>query len=282
MIAFLQVLLKFFLIPLFQIPEQLSNSQFVLLVLATLLIAAGGYVINDIKDISIDKINKPDKQVVSKKISLSNAKIVYYLLSLSGLIMGAYLSFIKQNVLAFIGFLVPFILLYYYAIRAKKQFLIGNVLVSLLIVFSLLIVVVFELELLENNQLVNIIFAISLYTFFLNLAREIVKDSEDVIGDKAHGVQSIPVKYGFKGTAVSVQICIGILLLFTFAIGLLQYKTQPALVIYLVTGLMSGLLLFLSQLQKATKAADYAKLSILLKLLMVVGIISLLFVKPLI
>ncbi len=280
MIAVLQALLKYYLIPLFKIPENLTDTSFILLVFATLLIAAGGYVINDIYDVAIDKINKPHAVWIPNRVSEIKAKKLYYTLSFSGLLIGAFLSYSQHNYKAFTGFVLPVLLLYYYAGRAKKYLLVGVMIISLLVVLSLFIVLFYENKCFDNPYFTMIIGALSIYAFLVNFAREICKNAEDVIGDKANGVQSIATRYGLSTVKMSIRVIIGVLIAFTFGIILLEYRTQLPLIIYLMTGVISAMLLFLSQLDKAQKSDDYGKLSMLLKLLMLVGIISLLFVQP--
>ena len=113
----------------------------------------------------------------------------------------------------------------------------------------------------------------------LNLTREIVKDAQDVIGDKVIGVNSIPLKFGNEITPIIIQGIIGLLFGFILVIAIRYYSTQVALVVYLITAVLTGLFLFLSQLQKVKKPSDYKVLSSILKLIMFAGIISMFFIK---
>src|SRR5690554_635682 len=123
----------------------LSTSQFILLVLATLCIAAGGNIINDIYDIEIDRVNKPDKVLIGKSISERTANNLFFILNIIGVGIGFYLS----NVIGRPGFSALFIgisaLLYLYAANLKSMLLVGNILVSILVAMSFIIVAIYDL-----------------------------------------------------------------------------------------------------------------------------------------
>lgn len=284
MIAVVQALIHYHLMAVFQLDSNLTNLNFILLVLASILIAAGGYIINDINDLEADKINKPDRVWIPKLLTLKTAKYLYYIISLIGLILGFYVSIKMNNKQALIWFILPTVLLYLYAVWAKKVLVLGNVLVAFLIAFSLVLVVLFEgIDYNETSDVSitfsELIFGLITFAFMLNLLREIVKDAQDVIGDKLMGVNSIPVKYGEEVTHIVFRGIVGLLTGFMVAIAVNFYDTQTALVIYLVTAILVGLLLFLSQLKKVKKSSDYGALSKLLKLLMLAGIFSLFFIQ---
>ena len=114
MIPLLQGLSKYVLIPLFGVTAMLSNEQFVLLVLASIFIASGGYIINDICDLKADKVNKPDKVWIPNLMKIKNAKILYYSISFLGLALGVFLSISLKMYIGFIWFLMPILMLYYY------------------------------------------------------------------------------------------------------------------------------------------------------------------------
>lgn len=286
MIALVQMLIKFYLMTLFEITAVLSNWQFVLIVLASILIAAAGYVINDIYDVETDTINKPTKVWIPTYLKEKKAKLLYYLLSLLGFSLGVYVSFSLQSIQSLIWFLIPIFLLYIYAVWAKKVLILGNLLISLLVAYSLLIVVLFETNIITQSDLnfdslEYIIFFLAVFAFIITFIREIVKDVEDIEGDKVTGVISIPIKYGIEKTKIIARNLVRIVMGLIGAIAFMQYVQQPILVGYLVLGVLASLFLFLILLRKAKTPKNFKKLSTLLKIIMLIGVLVIFMIKPL-
>jgi len=284
MIVLVQALIHYHLMFVFNLESNLSNFTFVLLTLASIIIAAGGYIINDIQDLEADQINKPDQVWIPKYATLNTAKSLYYFVSFLGLLLGVYVAIAIQNYSSANWFMLPIILLYIYAKWAKKVLFLGNILVAALIAFSLVLVVLFEGVRFEQINSVSISFLETIiglvnFAFLLNLIREIIKDAQDETGDRVQGVDSIPIRFGKETTHIIIQIITGLLVGFLLFMTVRFYNTQPALVIYLVSAILVGLLLFLSQLNKVQKTTDYAKLSSLLKLLMLAGLFSVFFIQ---
>lgn len=284
LIATVQVLIKYHLLPLFQIEGTSRDADFVLLLLATLFIAAAGYVINDMYDIEADAINKPDAVWIPGFMTLRRAKILYFFLNFSGLLTGFMLCWKMAFYAGFIYFIIPVLLLYLYAKYLKKILLLSNILIALLVSYAMLIVLFFEKIRFTSFVSTDFSFQKSIYflllfSFFLSLAREIVKDTEDVIGDKLIGVQSIPIVWGLDTTKRIIKGILHFLIGVIVSISLFYYAKQPAFVLYLLLGVGSGLVLLLQQLSKTQKNSDFSRISILVKLLFVVGIISVLFIQ---
>ena len=150
MIAFIQCIIKyvFFDLPQFKsanLTTALDTTSFTCLVLATVFIAAAGYIINDIYDIEADSINKPNKAIVGKSISEDLANNLFIGFTVTGIALGIYATWqIDKNSYATI-FLMVSALLYWYATTLKQSILVGNIVVSLLVALSILIVGVFEI-----------------------------------------------------------------------------------------------------------------------------------------
>src|SRR5690606_18221143 len=118
---------------------------FTILVLATLCLAAAGYIINDVYDVEIDKVNRPDRVIVGKSISEKTANTLFIVFNVVGVLLGFYLS----NMVGKNGFFALFViisaLLYIYASYLKQLLLVGNLVISLLVALSLIIVGLFDL-----------------------------------------------------------------------------------------------------------------------------------------
>jgi 4-hydroxybenzoate polyprenyltransferase len=254
------------------------------LLASTLFIAIGGYVVNDIYDVVTDSINKPDRVWIPKLIKKRHAFVVYIVVTFVGLILGLYLVTLLGNLNQFSWFVFPVVLLYIYAVWAKKRYVIGNVLVSFLVSYSLFIVVLFNSV---SEQITPFVFefqeVITLLVFFafvVNLLREIVKDAEDVMGDKAIGAVSIPIRFGFAKTNSILGYITLLPVSVVIAVALYVFKTQMVLSLYLVFGVLMSFMLFLNQITRATKSSHYKTISMLLKLVMLVGVLSVFMIFP--
>ncbi len=169
------------------------HNQFIQMLFASLggaLISAGGMVINDVFDIEIDKINKPNRPLPSGAITKFDAMMYYAALSGAGLMMSAYTSTIAF-IVAFVA--VPIIFLYSYKFKATPLF--GNLIVGTLTGLAFIY---------GGAAVGNIQKAMmpALFAFLINVGREIIKDMEDIEGDAKNHIVTYPIKYGLKQSAL--------------------------------------------------------------------------------
>jgi 4-hydroxybenzoate polyprenyltransferase len=286
MLAFMQLIFRYGFLKLQNIPLALNDWQYGLLVLSTVLIAAGGYVINNIFDQDTDNDNKPNNVIVGKSISETNAYSIYVALNITGVSIGFYLS----NVIAKPGFAALFILiaatLYFYAINWKQMLLIGNFIVALLLSFSVIIIGIFDLFPVVNqsNQplmanLFSILIDYAVFAFMINFIREIVKDLEDVNGDYNQGMRTLPITLGISRTAKVVSI-----LSFIPVCAILLYINNylmPLLfvTIYMLLFVVGPLLYFSIKIWSASSQKEFHVLSLLLKWILLFGILSILVIS---
>ena len=290
MIALVQILIKYALFEPFLKTTNLSITLnwfgFSLLVLATVCLAAAGNIINDINDIEIDLINKPDKVLIGKSISEKIAYNLFIIFNVIGVGIGFYLS----NLIGHSGFSALFIvvsaLLYLYATYLKQMLLVGNIVISLLVALSIIIVGIYELlpAITPENQPTQSTFFEILrdyagFAFLINLIREITKDIEDVDGDHRAGRSTLAIAIGREraGKVLFVLMIIPILAVLYYLTKNL-YKHQEAVIYFLV--LVIGPLIFLCiKSFTAEKKKDFHNISRLLKLVMLFGMLSLLLYK---
>lgn len=280
-IAGTQFLFKYFLIDTFFKETALPDWQFILLVLATVCIAAAGNIINDIQDIEIDKINKPKKLIVGKHISEKTANSLYIILNIIGVIIGFYIA----NSIGKSGFAVIFVLisglLYYYATTLKRYLIISNIMISTLVSLSILIIGLFDVLPMMNNTnefLVKYQFKILLiyaaFAFFMTLLREIIKDIQDVDGDHANGINTLPIAIGKQRTARLIAV-LGISVCFAvFYFVYIHLHSYTILVAYFLLGVIAPMLYlsFISWDAKKKKVVSF--ISVLLKIIMIIGVLS--------
>ena len=281
MVAFLQLIFRYGFFKIQNIPLALEDWKYVLLVFSTVLLAAGGYVINNIFDQQTDAINKPNMVVVGKSISETQAYNLYIGLTVTGVAIGFYLS----NVIAKPGFASIFIMvaatLYLYAKSLKQMVLIGNIVVALLLSLSVIIIGIFDLYPItgiENQQQMGLLFSIlldyAIFAFMINLLREIVKDIEDTDGDYNQGMNTLPIAIG-KSRTGKIVFGLSFIPLFFILYYINTYLSELLFVtIYLLLFVVGPLIFFTVKIWSATSKKDLRILSGLLKWILLFGILS--------
>jgi 4-hydroxybenzoate polyprenyltransferase len=207
---------KYFLIPPFSTP--LPSGTYFFLISAVVLIAAGGYIINDVYDITIDKINKPSKVLIDSTFSKTTAFYFYAIFNAIGLLFAFLISF----QIGWIHGLCAFSL-WLYARYLKKNILVGNAVVAFLSAFVVLII-----NILHQSHF-PLVYAFALFAFFIALIRELVKDIEDMEGDAIAACRTFPLVFGIFKTKILVYCLIAFFILILFGsrlLGIFPYKHQ--------------------------------------------------------
>jgi 4-hydroxybenzoate polyprenyltransferase len=206
---------------MYGIAPSMSLFQLVLLIIATVFIAAGGYVINDYFDMRIDEINKPDTRVVGQSVTRRQAMLFYQVISGIGVAAGLFLSLYYARSITY-GFIFLMILglLWFYSSSYKRQLVIGNSVVSLLAAMVPFIVALFEnrfllLEyepseelVLISNTIMGWLGGFALFAFLWTFIREVIKDMEDIEGDREMESHSFPVVLGIANTKILLYLLI--------------------------------------------------------------------------
>jgi 4-hydroxybenzoate polyprenyltransferase len=270
---------------------QLSSFNFALLVVATVLITAAGYVINDYFDTHTDFLNRPKTVLVGTVISRRSAIIFHSVLNVIAVLIGFYLAY-KIN-MVFLGFVFLIVtgLLWFYSTTYKRQFLVGNILVAFLTALVPLMVVLFEIPLLneayrevliKNNANFMYIFywvlAFSFFAFITNLMREIIKDIEDFEGDSAYGRNSLPVVLGVK-TSKIITISLAVITLGSLNYIYFQYLEDSTTIIYFSLFLYLPFLFLIARLIYAKTKKQFRNIGNILKIIMLLGILYSLVVR---
>lgn len=283
----MQVLFRYAFLKQQNIPLALNDWQYGLLVLSTILLAAAGYVINDIFDIPTDMINKPNKVIIGKGVSETRAYNIYIGLNITGVAIGFYLS----NVILRPSFATIFILiaslLYFYSTSLKQIMILGNFIVAILLALSVIIIGVFDLfpatdpeNQAQMASLFSILIDYALFAFMINFIREIVKDIEDVNGDYNQGMNTLPIAIGISRAA---KIALGFAII-PFILSLLYINTyfmENKLYIATIYGfvfVLAPLLYFIVKIFSAKSQKEFHHLSTVLKLILLFGILSILII----
>lgn len=266
-----------------QIPLSLWYWQYALLVLSTILIAAGGYVINDIMDQETDLENHPDKVIIGKHISESKAYTIYVTLTIIGVGLGFILANTVKHANLGVLFVLIATLLYFYATTLKQIAIVGNIIVAALLAFSVIVIGVFDIfpnTFDINAEQMRLAFAIlldyALFAFVINLVREIIKDCEDEKGDRLEGMKTLPV---LLGTPITSKIAFVVLLLptvylFYYIHNYLFSHNLFMSVFYVFALVLAPMIFCLVKIWNAKEKSDFHFISTLLKWIIFFGILS--------
>ena len=268
---------------------QFPLTDFILLVLATLFLTAGGYVINDYFDVKTDLINK-GKVIVGTRIPRRQAMMWHNIFNIAGVSIGFYISWKAGYIWLGTMFLVVSGLLYFYSASYKRQFLIGNVVVATLVAMVPMLVVIYEWPALyryytlnattlpEFNFIFYWIGGFAVFAFLTTLAREIIKDIEDFEGDLAFGRNTVPVVIGIlpaKIVSISLVIITIVLLYLTWYLFLNDIIT----LIYLSVAIVLPLAWVIFKVVISNNRKQLHNASSIMKAVMLTGILYSLVVK---
>lgn len=271
-------------------PHTINNFIFILIVSASVLIAAGGYIINDYFDINIDQINKPEKMVVEKIINRRWAILLHFLVTTAGIAISLYVS-LKTNWTVLMANIVCSILLWFYSTTFKKKLLTGNIIISLLTAWTVLVlyfatdtVYTFYTMFREFFPSIKIIFKYAAlyagFAFIISLIREVVKDMEDMEGDAKYGCTTMPIVWGVPASKVFVAVWMIVL---AGSLAVIQFYVIKSgrwiSAAYCFIMVIIPLIFIYKKLRVAQVAADYHQLSSLVKVIMLTGILSMLLLK---
>ncbi|MFX1366015.1 MAG: geranylgeranylglycerol-phosphate geranylgeranyltransferase [Promethearchaeota archaeon] len=241
-------------------------------VLTYFFIAGSGMVINDIYDIEIDKINRPERPIPSGAITMLEAKYLFAGLFILGILISIIhsiifnLLYINVFLAIFFGFMG-----WVYAKWGKKSGFFGNIIVS----------ISFSIGFIYGAILNSSTIPIYIYFFFLNsifglLSREIIKGCEDIEGDKELGVNTLAIKIGLSKTPYISMICAFLSILFFILAAFTELINRLAFSISMIFGIVVILYAALLMPKKNLEKKDFSKISLLLKIAMLLGLIAIL------
>jgi 4-hydroxybenzoate polyprenyltransferase len=272
--------------------SRFRNRYFLLLMVSSLLIAAAGNIINDYFDRNIDEINKPEKKIIDTLIKRRWAIVMHIIFSLIAVLLGFYID--SQTPVFWLGFsnTICVLLLFAYSISLKKKLLVGNILISLLTAWVILVCFLcyyrsfscHDCEPLQWEAALRRFMRISIlyagFAFVVSLIREVVKDMEDIEGDKKYGCKTIPIAWGIPASKVFVAVwlvvLVGMIAIVQIYVWQLGWYWSAAYSILLI---IAPLMWILRKLYLAKVPKDYHQLSTVIKLVMLAGLLSMIFFK---
>ncbi len=272
-----------------EIQPALNGFLVFLMILSTVSIAAAGYIINDIYDYEIDKINKPRNLIVERLISRPKANLLYIVLNVLGFLGGAFIAWKIKSIEFLLLFSVTILFMWWYSKSLKNKPLWGNLMIAFccaLVAIMLWVAEADALQLLQHSAAdydmqmrVYLVWAYAVFAFMSTLFREIVKDMEDIKGDKLGGANTLPLAYGEDfskkvafGTGISLIVVIVLFMLFMGNI-----LPQPFFNIFLGIGIILPLIYALYELYRSNTKEHYNCVSKISKLIMLVGLLFLFF-----
>lgn len=279
----------FIIVPLCSFYEEFF-FPFGTLVAASFFIVSGGYIINDLYDVEIDKQNKPDKMVVGKSISGKLTQKIYFIHLLWGAAFSVLTAYLTKSFAFGLFLLLTIAILWFYSYRLKKEPFLGNMVVAIMAaapVYTVLMVMFFSdwnmgdnllTWIVDNQQIVGFIFGYSFFAVTTHFLREIVKDIQDMAGDKAFRCLTVPIKYGKKRAAIISQWITAVVIAFLVIAQLIFFVNDYLLMGFYSFLVIVFLIMIFIRIRKAEIAEDFGKASSLIKWMMLVGILSMILI----
>ncbi len=266
-----------------------ESTRFIALIIASVCIAAAGYIINDYFDQNIDQINKPNKVVVNTIINRRWVIFWHMFLSLCGLFFTTYALPLNEYwhlVLANMGAIIA---LWFYSTTLKKKLLVGNVLISLLTAWVIGVLFFskhpFKMDLVLNVahdevRFFRLMILYASFAFIISLIREVIKDIEDMEGDRKYGCTTMPIVWGINASkvfvAVWIVVLIGVLIILQiYVVGMGWWLSG----LYCILLIVVPLFITLRMLYKANTSKQFHTISTLVKFIMFSGILSMIFFR---
>ncbi len=245
----------------------LKDADLLLIILGSALAIASGYIINNFYDTEKDLINRPNKSQLDKLVSKTTQLRTYFALNFISVCLAWLVSW---RAAAF--YAVYIFLLWFYSHKIKKNLpIVANITASILVLMP------FFGILMHFANFSWGIYAHAFYLYLILLIREFVKDLENIKGDFANNYQTVPVRFGSKTSKIIIAFLTVLTLLPAYAliwyyqVGYMQYY------FYVSSGLLLAFVIFLFDAQTQT---DFKKLHILLKLIIILGVLSIVLIDP--
>ncbi|NVK27754.1 MAG: UbiA family prenyltransferase [Flavobacteriia bacterium] len=267
----------------------IDKIQVVILAFSLGFIAAAGYIINDVYDQQADEINKPKRRTVGVKISEKMAMRAFYTLAILGLASGAYVSYVIDHLNYIYLHGLSLAILWLYAIDFKARYLIGNLLIALLAGLNVWAVGMFALlptalRLNEYDIAVPVvdhpisqhfilISVLAGFAFISTLLRELVKDMQDIEGDKRVGYKTVATR-STRTVAKVIIAVVTTLEILGLTWVLAQWSDDKIALFYIVAFLVIPLLAFLIYLPKVEKKEQWGLISNGMKIQMFMGLLT--------
>jgi 4-hydroxybenzoate polyprenyltransferase len=264
-IALAQYLASIYILaPELPVRKVVFDVNLFVIVISSAMVIAGGYIINNFYDAEKDLINKPRKSMLDRLVSQRFKLTTYFVLNFLAVIAASYVSF--RAVFFFSSYIFG---IWIYSHKLKKIPFLGNFISATLAITPFFVVFIYY----KNIQ--PVIFMHAVFLFLLILAREMIKDLENISGDLAQNYRTIPIIYGSRTSKILISLLIlltivpSLLLIFKFDVGYMNLYFMLCVIL---------LVLFIFLLFKAKARKDYVWLHNILKLIIVMGVFGILLI----
>ncbi|MBQ4408562.1 MAG: geranylgeranylglycerol-phosphate geranylgeranyltransferase [Bacteroidales bacterium] len=279
------------IIKLFNLTPTFTYLDFVILTLAQILVAAGGYIINDYFDMKADRINRPDTQIVGGEVTRGSATNYHLATSIAGCVLGMLVS--MRVGFWPLGLIFPFEmgLLWFYSSAYKGMFLVGNLVVAFLVATLPFLPSLYEYRGLiavddpaiqagafDPTVIIYWSAGMAAFAFLTTMMREIIKDIEDIEGDTEQGCRTMPIVIGITASKIVASILIlatiaGVVFAYYNYLGK-EFKSG----IYLGVAVVLPLIFLLVKLIMSSTKAQFHLCSTISKIIMLLGMLYLVIV----
>ncbi len=244
------------------------------------MVMGAGYVINDIRDVAIDKINRGSTQIIDNHIPIQQGKQIYILLNLGAVVMTGLIAYKYQAYNNFYWLAIAISILYIYSAFLKRKAFIGNLVIAILCGAVLLLPYAMEYHIIARmnvqlkGQITIQFFGCGLIALLLSLCREITKDQQDILGDQAFGARTLPIIWGPKHTNYFIAgFNLVTLSTLYFLIKHVQPDTAGLMVVAIIMAVPLSYISYL--LIYSAMPVGYQKASSIYKFVMAIGMVLL-------
>ncbi len=237
------------LLALHELDLQINETDFALLVLSVILVAAAANIINDYFDLKIDRYNKPDKILIGRYVKRRIAMVSHLIMNGIALALAAYVAYKSGVIELALVHVIWIASLWFYSTDFKRKFLWGNIIIGFCTGLVPLSIALFEIPpLVANNQefllehpqaypyFKQLVFSVlywclgfSLFAFLITVAREMTKDIIDKDGDEHYGCETVPVVLGIRKTSYIINAIYLVILISIFTIQQLYLQDKYTL-----------------------------------------------------
>lgn len=252
--------------------QTLLDINLFLIVLASSITIASGYIINSFYDSKKDLINRPRKSMLDRLVSQKTKLNVYFTLNFLAAFLGLLVSW-----RAALFFSVYIFLIWFYSHKVKRFAIIGNLMSTLMTILPFFAIFLMYYKDIVNNSSYVVIFSHAAFLFLLLLIRELIKDLENILGDFTTNYQTIPVVYGEKVSKYLITILSFLTVIPVYV--LIELDDVGYMDIYFYSCFIV-LIFFLIYLWKSQSKEDYLLLHNVLKILIVLGVFCIVLIEP--